>query len=282
MTKLEWRVWMAVSALLMFVVWFSIAVAGASAAQSLIVPLPLTLFHCQLVLWAMFFRKRVVRPEVAQPSPAAAPIARHFDFPDGPFITYHTRIQPIAAGMRLQIAARALEPFEVKVLVSLDDGGHWFTQQHDRSYVDALVGEQSLIQSLEMQFDGSCYLSVTNRSSRSQRVEVEAFLVPSTAFGVASVANVLEEAVAAQRRHIDEEIARAIQQTHEMLAPAARVVDVLESTGVIVTPSAKCPVCHQLVLDGTSLAICSKCSMPHHEECYVDNRSKCATFGCGK
>lgn len=40
-----------------------------------------------------------------------------------------------------------------------------------------------------------------------------------------------------------------------------------------------CPYCKTPFREGDDIVICSVCEMPHHKECWVENR-ECTTFGC--
>ena len=40
-----------------------------------------------------------------------------------------------------------------------------------------------------------------------------------------------------------------------------------------------CPYCRAELKDFDSIVICSKCGMPHHKECWIENQ-ECTTFGC--
>ena len=40
-----------------------------------------------------------------------------------------------------------------------------------------------------------------------------------------------------------------------------------------------CPYCKTPFQEGDDIVICSVCEMPHHKECWVENR-ECTTFGC--
>ena len=40
-----------------------------------------------------------------------------------------------------------------------------------------------------------------------------------------------------------------------------------------------CPYCKAELLDGEDIVVCSACEMPHHKECWIDNKG-CTTFGC--
>lgn len=40
-----------------------------------------------------------------------------------------------------------------------------------------------------------------------------------------------------------------------------------------------CPYCRSKIAEGEEAVVCSVCEMPHHLECWVENRS-CTTFGC--
>ena len=40
-----------------------------------------------------------------------------------------------------------------------------------------------------------------------------------------------------------------------------------------------CPYCKTPFQEGDDVVICSVCEMPHHKECWVENR-ECTTFGC--
>ena len=40
-----------------------------------------------------------------------------------------------------------------------------------------------------------------------------------------------------------------------------------------------CPYCKSKILEDDSIVLCSKCNMPHHKECWVENQG-CTTFGC--
>lgn len=40
-----------------------------------------------------------------------------------------------------------------------------------------------------------------------------------------------------------------------------------------------CPYCKTEFREGDDIVICSVCEMPHHKECWVENR-ECTTFGC--
>ena len=41
----------------------------------------------------------------------------------------------------------------------------------------------------------------------------------------------------------------------------------------------KCPYCKTEFKEGDEIVICSSCEMPHHKECWIDNKG-CTTFGC--
>jgi len=40
-----------------------------------------------------------------------------------------------------------------------------------------------------------------------------------------------------------------------------------------------CPYCTVAIQAGDSIVICSSCEMPHHKECWEENKG-CTTFGC--
>lgn len=40
-----------------------------------------------------------------------------------------------------------------------------------------------------------------------------------------------------------------------------------------------CPYCKSVLTEEDDIVVCSDCEMPHHKECWVDNRG-CTTFGC--
>lgn len=40
-----------------------------------------------------------------------------------------------------------------------------------------------------------------------------------------------------------------------------------------------CPYCKGKFKEGDDIVICSECEMPHHKECWIENRA-CTTFGC--
>lgn len=40
-----------------------------------------------------------------------------------------------------------------------------------------------------------------------------------------------------------------------------------------------CPYCKTEFKDGDDIVVCSVCEMPHHKECWIENKS-CTTFGC--
>lgn len=40
-----------------------------------------------------------------------------------------------------------------------------------------------------------------------------------------------------------------------------------------------CPFCKTVFQAGDDIVICSDCDMPHHKDCWVENRG-CTTFGC--
>ena len=41
-----------------------------------------------------------------------------------------------------------------------------------------------------------------------------------------------------------------------------------------------CPYCQTPIKPGVAVVICPSCRIPHHQECWRDNGSKCTTFGC--
>lgn len=40
-----------------------------------------------------------------------------------------------------------------------------------------------------------------------------------------------------------------------------------------------CPYCKTEFIEGDEIVICSDCEMPHHKECFIENKG-CTTFGC--
>lgn len=40
-----------------------------------------------------------------------------------------------------------------------------------------------------------------------------------------------------------------------------------------------CPVCHRGIEEGQTIALCSRCRSPHHEECWYKNGG-CGKLGC--
>lgn len=40
-----------------------------------------------------------------------------------------------------------------------------------------------------------------------------------------------------------------------------------------------CPYCKTPFRAGDDIVICSDCDMPHHKDCWIDNKG-CTTFGC--
>lgn len=40
-----------------------------------------------------------------------------------------------------------------------------------------------------------------------------------------------------------------------------------------------CPYCKGVINEADEIVVCSVCDMPHHKECWIDNRG-CTTFGC--
>ncbi|MBU9745049.1 hypothetical protein KTH81_14575 [Lachnospiraceae bacterium ASD3451] len=40
-----------------------------------------------------------------------------------------------------------------------------------------------------------------------------------------------------------------------------------------------CPYCKTAFTEYDDLVICSKCEMPHHKSCWIENQG-CTTFGC--
>ncbi len=40
-----------------------------------------------------------------------------------------------------------------------------------------------------------------------------------------------------------------------------------------------CPYCKTAFTDQDEVVVCSQCEMPHHKDCWVENRA-CTTFGC--
>lgn len=40
-----------------------------------------------------------------------------------------------------------------------------------------------------------------------------------------------------------------------------------------------CPYCKAAFIPGDDIVVCSECEMPHHKECWIDNKG-CTTFGC--
>ncbi len=40
-----------------------------------------------------------------------------------------------------------------------------------------------------------------------------------------------------------------------------------------------CPYCKTEFIEGDDVVVCSACEMPHHKECWIDNKA-CTTFGC--
>ena len=40
-----------------------------------------------------------------------------------------------------------------------------------------------------------------------------------------------------------------------------------------------CPYCKTEFKEGDDVVVCSICEMPHHKECWIENKA-CTTFGC--
>ncbi len=40
-----------------------------------------------------------------------------------------------------------------------------------------------------------------------------------------------------------------------------------------------CPFCRTLMTDDEDIVLCSRCEMPHHQDCWILNKG-CTTFGC--
>ncbi len=40
-----------------------------------------------------------------------------------------------------------------------------------------------------------------------------------------------------------------------------------------------CPYCKSTFKEGDDIVVCSECEMPHHKDCWIDNKG-CTTFGC--
>ena len=40
-----------------------------------------------------------------------------------------------------------------------------------------------------------------------------------------------------------------------------------------------CPYCKSVMKYGEDIIVCSECNMPHHKECWIENKG-CTTFGC--
>lgn len=40
-----------------------------------------------------------------------------------------------------------------------------------------------------------------------------------------------------------------------------------------------CPYCKTAFKEGDDIVVCSECEMPHHKECWIENKA-CTTFGC--
>lgn len=40
-----------------------------------------------------------------------------------------------------------------------------------------------------------------------------------------------------------------------------------------------CPYCKSAFKEGDDIVVCSECEMPHHKDCWIDNKG-CTTFGC--
>ena len=40
-----------------------------------------------------------------------------------------------------------------------------------------------------------------------------------------------------------------------------------------------CPYCKTEFKEGDDVVVCSNCEMPHHKECWIENKA-CTTFGC--
>ena len=40
-----------------------------------------------------------------------------------------------------------------------------------------------------------------------------------------------------------------------------------------------CPFCRTEFQEGDDIVVCSACDMPHHKECWIENKG-CTTFGC--
>ena len=40
-----------------------------------------------------------------------------------------------------------------------------------------------------------------------------------------------------------------------------------------------CPYCKSPMTDLNDIVVCSRCDMPHHKGCWIDNQG-CTTFGC--
>lgn len=41
----------------------------------------------------------------------------------------------------------------------------------------------------------------------------------------------------------------------------------------------QCPYCKSELKQGEDIIVCSECNMPHHKECWIENKG-CTTFGC--
>lgn len=40
-----------------------------------------------------------------------------------------------------------------------------------------------------------------------------------------------------------------------------------------------CPYCKSMMTENDEIVVCSKCGMPHHRQCWIEN-TQCTTFGC--